>query len=73
MTITLTASEEAMFNDLKEDQESTEDSFHRIIAPMVAKHAEVRLQRLADTYRALSPDDQLEAIEVLKEWQASKQ
>jgi hypothetical protein len=73
MDITLTSSEEAMFTDLAIDQESVEETCHRILAPMVAKHAEVRLSRLADMYRSLSPNDQLEAIAVLKQWQASKQ
>lgn len=73
MTITLTPSEEAMFTDLKVGQETVEIVVHRILRPMVEKHAEARLSKLADEYRKLSPELQLEALEVLRTWQASKQ
>jgi hypothetical protein len=72
MTIELTLPEEAMFNDLRIDKETVETVFHRVLRPMVEKHAESRLQRLADEYRALTPDLQLEALAVLKTWKESK-
>jgi hypothetical protein len=72
MTIELTLPEEAMFNDLRIDKETVEVVFHRVLRPMVEKHAESRLQRLADEYRALTPDLQLEALAVLKTWKESK-
>ena len=61
-----------MLTDLAEPLETVEDTLHRILGPMVQKHGETRLQRLADSYRKLSPELQLEAIIVLKQWQASK-
>lgn len=72
MTVTLTAAEKAMLADLAQENEQLENVLHRILAPMLAKHGEARLQRLADEYRLLTPDLQIEAIAVLKEWQASK-
>lgn len=72
MDITLTAVELSMLNDLKAGNETIEDAFHHLFAPMLARHAEARLQRLADLYRALTPDLQLEALGVLKTWQDSK-
>jgi len=62
-----------MLSVLKVGLETPEDTFHRIIAPMVMKTAESRLQILAEEYRKLTPDLQLEALQVLKDWKASKQ
>lgn len=49
-----------------------EAALHALLAPTVAKTSEVRLQRLATLYRALSPADQLEANQVLVQWQTTK-
>jgi len=45
---------------------------HKLIAPVVEKTGDARLQRLASEYRALSPADQLEAAAVLRQWRDTK-
>jgi hypothetical protein len=72
MQITLTSAELALFSESVQGNESVEQAFHRILSPMIAKHSEARLSRLADLYRGLSQEDQLEALAVLKQWQSSK-
>ncbi len=59
MDITLTDTEAAALALLQQDQESPEDTLHRILLPFVAEAGEKGLQTLADTYRALSAADQL--------------
>jgi hypothetical protein len=72
MTITLTSIEIATLTGLIQDAETVEDVLHKLLLPHVQKHAESRLQTLADSYRALSPEDQIEVLGVLKAWQDSK-
>lgn len=72
MTITLTASEQALLTDIRVALEPLEDVFHRFMKPLVAKRSEAQLQRLADEYRALTPDMQEEALQVLRDWKNSK-
>ena len=52
--------------------ETVEAVLHRILKPIVEKHGESRLQKLADMYRNLTPTDQIEAIKLLRDWQLSK-
>lgn len=47
-------------------------AIHRTLLPLVDRTSEVRLQRLATLYRALSAEDQLEATTVLGVWRESK-
>ena len=72
MTITLTVSEEIMFKDLVVGAETIEDAFHRIMADMLRADSEQRLQRMADAYRAMSPEMQMEGLEVMRVWRDSK-
>ncbi len=61
-----------MLSDMRVGNEPVEDVFHRLMVPMVNKHGEVRLQRLADEYRLLTADLQTEALAMLKQWKANK-
>ena len=72
MDITLTIPEESMLADLREDAETVTDVFHRLMKPFLEKHADVRLNKLADEYRRLTPELQVEALVVLRTWQESK-
>lgn len=72
MDITLTNAELGMVLDAKIGVETVEETFHRLMLPLVVKAGDQRLQKLAEAYRSLTPDLQLEAIQVLKDWQASR-
>lgn len=72
MIITLTAPELAMLSDMIQGDQTIEDVIHSLLAPLVLKHSETRLQVLAELYRQLTPEDRVEAIELLKQWQISK-
>lgn len=47
-------------------------AIHMLIEPVIEKTGDARLQRLANEYRALSADDQLEAFTVLRQWREAK-
>lgn len=72
VTLTLTSAEEAMYKAQKLADETVEQTFHRLNVPALEKFSETRLQTLANTYRALSADDQLEALALLGQWYAQK-
>ncbi len=73
LTITLSASEVASLESRREEgDKDLGDVIHRLLAPTVKKDSDVRLNSLADQYRALSPDDQVEALGVLRAWYATK-
>ena len=72
LTITLSTSEVAALESRKEEGDSLEDVLHRILLPIVRVDSGARLNLLADRYRALSPDLQVEAEALLKQWADSK-
>jgi hypothetical protein len=74
LTLTLSAAEVAMLEARRKDADADLGAVvHAILAPIVAKDSEARLGTLADQYRALTPDLQVEAVEVLREWYSAKQ
>lgn len=72
MDITLTDVEVNVLTELQLEDEKVEDVLHRLLHPMVEKQSEARLQTLANQYRLLTPELQIEVIKLLREWQASK-
>lgn len=72
MDITLTNAEVGMLTNFRVGTETVEDSLHRLLLPFVGKFADARLQILADEYRKLTPELQIEALQVLKTWKASR-
>lgn len=72
MDITLTDAEVFALIDLADEKETPEDTLHRLLSPHVAKTADVRLQRMANEYRNMTAEDQVEVFRVLEAWKASK-
>lgn len=72
MIVQLTDTETSMLTDFRSGAETVEDALHRLLLPFVAKYADARLQRLADEYRKLTPELQIEALRVLQVWKSSK-
>jgi hypothetical protein len=72
MEITLTKAELAVLSESAQGEETVEETFHRLMLPKIAEFSEARLIRLNEQYRALTPELQLEALEVLRRWQQTK-
>lgn len=71
MDITLSSVELATLASLHPDA-TPEEAIHLTLGPLVERASEARLQVLVDRYRQMDPDDQVEAVDVLKEWQRTK-
>lgn len=70
ITVTLSAVE---IDTLAALGETVEAGLHVVLEPLVLKASDTRLQALANAYRTLTPDLQLEATELLRAWAAKKQ
>lgn len=72
MTAELSNAEVGMLTNFRVAGETVEAALHRLLLPFVSKDADARLQILADEYRRLTPELQIEALQVLKTWKATK-
>lgn len=65
--VTLTLAEESALATKYPDV-ALDAATHLVLAELVARDSEARLQELATKYRALPPDKQTEVAAVLKRW-----